>query len=570
MKLNYLISANRSRTRTNNRYEAGVYRLNIKSRFRTDLSWKVACGLGLTLSCAIANSALVDSTLVDQSSNVNAPSGTILRSFQDQIGTGQGDSETYGSSSYIIARDPLRSVRRGRQLFQRKFSEQEGLGPRVNFSSSGDITHSRALGAGIADSCSTCHGNPKGSAGFGGNVATFPDGRDAPHLFGLGIVEQLADEITWQLRQGRDAALEQASNSNQSVEKTMQAKGIDYGSIVAHADGSVDTSGLQGIDDDLRVKPFFAQGKTASMREFTVGALKDEMGMEAWDPVLCAATDPDNPQLQYSSSGFLYDPAEDTFERPPVCDEFEDNDGDGITAEIDPAIVDHFEFYLLNYFKPATGKRGRIEKKGLKHLKDIGCTSCHIQDLTIDSDRRIADVETVYDKDKGGVFNNLYATATGRFVTEDDGQDYPLLNPAYESFVAKDIFTDLKRHDLGAKFHERDYDGSVQTLFVTEPLWGVGTTAPYGHDGRSIDLDQVIRRHGGEAEQSRNAYVNKLDDQQRLALREYLRSLVLFPPDDTASNLNAGNPASSDPQNPTEHGSIKLPELFQIPDLGSE
>lgn len=209
-------------------------------------------------------------------------------------------------------------------------------------------------------------------------MATFPDGRDAPHLFGLGIVEQLADEITWPLRQGRDAALEQASASNQSVEKSMQAKGINYGSMVAHADGSLDTSGLQGIDADLRVKPFFAQGKTASMREFTVGALKDEMGMEAWDPMLCAATDPDNAQLQYSSSGFLYDPAEDAFERPPVCDEFEDNDGDGVTAEIDPAIVDHFEFHLLNYFKPVTGKRGRIEKRGFKHLKDIGCTSCHI------------------------------------------------------------------------------------------------------------------------------------------------------------------------------------------------
>ncbi len=544
--------------------------MSITGRRLTDVSRTIACGFGLTLSCGVAFSALVDRSLVDQSYTVDAPGGVVLRSYQDQIGTGQGDSETYGSSNYIIARDPLRSVRRGRQLFQRKFSEQEGLGPRLNFSSSGDITHSRALGAGSADSCSSCHGNPKGSAGFGGNVATFPDGRDAPHLFGLGIVEQLADEITWELRQTRDTAIEQAAASNQRVEKSLQAKGISFGTIAAQPDGTIDTDGLEGIDADLRVRPFFAQGKTASMREFTVGALKDEMGLEAWDPILCAVTDPDNPQLQYSSSGFLYDPAEDSFERPPVCDQLEDNDGDGVTAEVDPAILDHFEFYLLNYFKPATGRRGRMEKKGLKHLNNIGCTSCHIQNLTIDTDRRIADVETVYDKEKGGVFNQLYATATGRFVVEDDGQEYPLLNPAYESFVAKDIFTDLKRHDLGPKFHERDYDGTLQTQFVTEPLWGVGTTAPYGHDGRSIDLDQVIRRHGGEAKASRDAYVNNLNDQERLALREYLRSLVLFPPDDTASNLNPGNPNSDDPQQPSEHGSIKLPELFQIPELGDE
>jgi CxxC motif-containing protein (DUF1111 family) len=34
---------------------------------------------------------------------------------------------------------------------------------------------------------------------------------------------------------------------------------------------------------------------------------------------------------------------------------------------------------------------------------------------------------------------------------------------------------------------------------MTEPLWGVGSTAPYGHDGRSINLREVILRHGGEA-----------------------------------------------------------------------
>ena len=35
---------------------------------------------------------------------------------------GQGDSNTPGSSTYLIRRDPARAIRRGRQLFQRKFS----------------------------------------------------------------------------------------------------------------------------------------------------------------------------------------------------------------------------------------------------------------------------------------------------------------------------------------------------------------------------------------------------------------------------------------------------------------
>lgn len=120
-----------------------------------------------------------------------------------------------------------------------------------------------------------------------------------------------------------------------------------------------------------------------------------------------------------------------------------------------------------------------------------------------------------------------------------------------------------------AFFHERQYDGSMATEFVTEPLWGVGSTAPYGHDGRSINLDQVIRRHGGEALQARQAYEGLSDDNQRM-IREFLQTLVLFPPDDTASNLNPGNPDTNNPQDPAEHGTINLGALFQIPSEGPE
>ena len=514
----------------------------------------------------VTSPALVhQSSTSETNGKFSVTGGTIVRSLEDQIGTGMGDWFTPGSSAYIIHRDPLRSVRRGRQLFQRKFSQQDGIGPRVNFASQGEITHTRSLGAGSSDSCSTCHGSPKGSAGFGGNVATFPDGRDAPHLFGLGIIEQLADEITTELRTDRDIAVSEARKSNSPHIMEMWAKEIHYGRITAYPDGTVDTSELEGIDPDLRVKPFFAQGKTISIREFVIGAFKDEMGMESWDPILCAATDPDDPQRTVSESGFVFDPALDTFERPPVCDETQDHDGDGISAEIDPALIDHLEFYLLNYFKPATGKPNAFSERGEAHLENLGCTSCHIKSFNIYDDRRVADVETTYDSQKG-IFNGLYATATGLFNKQEDGHQYPALLPNYDGFVVQNLFTDFKRHDLGPRFHERDYDGTIKKMFMTEPLWGVGSTAPYGHDGRSIDLDQVIRRHGGEAQFSTDAYI-ALTDIQRLELQEYLRTLQLFPPDDTASNLNPGVP-DGDPQ--TEHGSIKLPALFQIHEYGSE
>ena len=233
----------------------------------------------------------------------------------------------------------------------------------------------------------------------------------------------------------------QARRSNRNVRERLFSKGVYYGSITARPDGSLDTSNVRGVDTDLRVRPFFAEGKTASIREFIVGALKDEMGLEAWDPILCAATDPQAPRTVTSNSGFEYDPQTDEYERPVVCDAAQDQDQDGIVAEVDPALVDHLEFYLLNYFKPGNSKISWMERNGLRHMENIGCTACHVRNLTIDSDRRIADVETRYDA-RRGVFNELYAVASGQFEVEDDGQRYPLLNPARESFEVKNIFTD--------------------------------------------------------------------------------------------------------------------------------
>ncbi len=526
--------------------------------------------IALATICTTAHAQLMECAQIDQGGNIagSANGGCISKTLVEQIGTGHGNKNKFGSAVYIIKRDPARSIRRGRQLFQRKFSAAEGQGPRVNQTSTGDITHSRALGAGLSDSCAGCHGRPRGTAGSGGVVQTRPDSRDAPHLFGLGLVEQLGDEMTKDLRRIRNKVINIAANTGSTTTRSLVAKGVNFGLITADSSGNVDTSAVEGVNDNLRVLPFFHQGGTASIREFIIGALNDEMGLQAVDPILCAVTDPNNPVQKRSPAGFVYKPDLDTFERPKVCDVTADPDGDSVANEIDTALVDHMEFYLLNYFKPGQYKVTQKAQQGRALMDKIGCISCHKADLIINKDRRAADVETQYDADNG-IFNHLFATATPLTTDQDDGNTYPLAVPNKAPFVVKNIFSDLKRHDLGPKFHERDWDGTVVTEFVTEPLWGVATTAPYGHDGRSINLDSVIRRHGGEAQASSDSYV-ALSASQRRAVLEFLQTLVLFPPDDTASNLNPGNPDTNNPQNPTEHGSINLGALFRISSEGAE
>jgi len=78
-----------------------------------------------------------------------------------------------------------------------------------------------------------------------------------------------------------------------------------------------------------------------------------------------------------------------------------------------------------------------------------------------------------------------------------------------------------------------------------------------------MTLDDAILRHGGESKASRDAYA-RLSGPESAAIQKFLNSLLLFPPDDTASNLDPGNRASPNfPQ--FGHGSIKLTVLFNDP-----
>ena len=507
------------------------------------------------LAPSTASAQLVDRTRAPHTEDKAA----VQKSLTQQVGAGRGNINTPDSSIFIIRRDPFRSIRRGRQIFQRKFAIEQGVAP-ITGDGAGDIESDDRIGAGMGDSCALCHGRPRGSAGHGGNVSTRPDSRDAPHLFGIGLVEMLADEMTAELRDILGKALSEAQQSGIDSIKPLITKGVSFGHIVASPTGRIDFSRVEGVDHDLRVKPFFADGRSFSLREFSVGAFNAEMGLEAPDPDLLAAH---NGSHVITPSGMHLDGSIDIFPAPPANTPHDDPDGDGIANEVDTALVDHMEFYLLNYFRPALYEQTTDIEAGFATFKNIGCAGCHVPEMTVNRDRRVADVDTQFDPSHG-IFNRLFSTAVPLIASVADASGHPpIQNPALGTFVVQNFFSDLKRHDLGPNFWERQYDGTIKKLFVTEPLWGVGTTAPYGHDGRSVNLNEVILRHGGEAFKSRQKYM-ALFPVHRAQLLDFLESLVLFPPDDTASNLDPGNP--SDPDFPQRgHGAIDLSVLFVNP-----
>jgi hypothetical protein len=112
--------------------------------------------------------------------------------------------------------------------------------------------------------------------------------------------------------------------------------------------------------------------------------------------------------------------------------------------------------------------------------------------------------------------------------------------PRRDGFTVPNIYSDLRYHDLGERFYEyRSVGGRIFATrrFRTTPLWGVGSSAPYGHDGRSSTLDDVIRRHAGEATGPARAY-EEASRASRSAVLAFLKSLVLYQPDTVPADLD--------------------------------
>ena len=101
------------------------------------------------------------------------------------------------------------------------------------------------------------------------------------------------------------------------------------------------------------------------------------------------------------------------------------------------------------------------------------------------------------------------------------------------------LFSDLRRHRMGKGL--REHDGFLQGTdaagisvpedeFLTRPLWGVGDTGPWLHDGRAQSLNEAILLHesdGSEANDVIEMFRTKLTPQQQDAVVKFLLSLRL-------------------------------------------
>src|SRR5947209_8543902 len=116
-------------------------------------------------------------------------------------------------------------------------------------------------------------------------------------------------------------------------------------------------------------------------------------------------------------------------------------------------------------------------------------------------------------------FNGKTDRLEGKLVNLSERRGKRLV-PRRGAYTVRGVYSDFRYHDVGPDFYLMQFDGSIIRSWRTSPLWGVGSTAPYGHDGASLDLHSVIKRHGGEALAQRTAYT-KLEPTQRRQIIEF-------------------------------------------------
>jgi len=371
-----------------------------------------------------------------------------------------------------------------------------------------------------ANACSSCHNVPvMGGAGdFSANVFVsegfvhsdfdstdpqFSNERNTNHLFGAGLIELLAREMSRDLGKQRNQALRQAKISGRETRQQLVSKGVEFGSLVAMADGTIDTRGVEGVDQDLIVRPFSHKGVMTSLRQFTVNALNHHHGMQA----------------------------EERFGARWTGEE--DHDGDLQVHEINAAEVSALVAWQAALKPPLqrvpeARQWQEAASQGERVFSTIGCDSCHLPYLPLESlefhDPGPLDAAGTLRQDEGRA--SVYDLALMEWadtLQRDANGHYriPLFGNLKRHAIADQQIAALGNELLSQRFVERN-------VFMTTELWGVSSTAPYGHRGDMTTLAEVIEAHGGEARSSRDAW-QRLSPEQQSTVIAYLKTFTIAP-----------------------------------------
>ena len=403
-----------------------------------------------------------------------------------------------------------------------------------------------------ANSCAGCHNLPFGIPGGGGDIvanvfvlgqrfdfATFDrldtlatrgsldelfrpvtqqtvaNSRATIGMFGSGFIEMLARQITADLQAIRDATPPGEASQ-------LLSKGISFGTIIHNADGTWDTSQVEGIPapslltagpmapPSLVIRPFHQAGNRVSLRDFSNTAFNHHHGIQ-------------------STERF----GKDT-----------DPDGDGVVNEMTRADMTAVCIYQATLTVPGRVIRNDPDIEaavlvGEQRFQSIGCAQCHVPSLPLDNQGWIFTEPNPYNPP-----GNLRVGEAPTLAVDLTSNELPSprLKPDDSWVVHVPAYTDLKLHDICAG----PGDPNIELLdmnqpagspgffagnrkFLTKKLWGAANEPPFFHHGQFTTMRQSVLAHSGEALSSRLAF-QALTKYEQDSLIEFLKSLQVLPP----------------------------------------
>ena len=434
-------------------------------------------------------------------------------------------------------------VERGEFLFTTSFNTLDGAGrPETTDVSPDNFRPARTfpdnfnrISGPDANACSTCHGVPR--LGGGGdnatNVFVLSDGfhfvnfdqgegddfqahtlrtvgneRTSLGLFGSGYIELLAREMTEDLHAIRDEARKRARDTNEPVSLSLTAKGVEFGTVTASPDGSLDTSLVEGVDPDLVIRPFMQKGTIVSLREFAVKAMNQHFGMQASERFGDAV----------------------------------DHDADGMADELSRGDIS-----ALVIFQAMLPPPGRVmpdhpeartaAQRGETLFSTLECSTCHIPELPLNSP-----IFTEPNPFNPAGKLQVFEVANAYSVPLPDGGEVSRLRSGPDDTIMVPVFTDLKRHSMGDVLNNetREEEMVPTDQWLTRKLWGFANEPPYLHHGRATLISEAILAHGGEAQPSRDAFAS-LPPNDQTAVVEFLKTLQIMP-----ESENSASPPTQD------------------------
>lgn len=363
--------------------------------------------------------------------------------------------------------------------------------------------------------------------------------RQPPHVFGIGAKQMLAEEMTADLHKIRDEAKAKAAYLGKPVTRKLVTKGVHFGKIKAYANGDLDTSMVRGINEDLILRPLQWKGVEPTIRSFVRGAENNELGLQATELVGVDV----------------------------------DGDYDGVKNELGVGDITALVIYQAGQPRPVTkveladyglmdlSKEERKQiRKGKKLFKEVMCDSCHRPTMYLKNsvfsepsmnathrDKKFPSGD--YPEDHGlkveyAIKFDITTDMPDNIIELADGSEVHLGNfeKDEKGRTMVHIFSDLKRHDLGMEVAESvDEEHTGKSVFITQPLWGAGSTPPYMHDGRSPTITDAIMHHGGEAKKSRKKF-KQLSAEHKKALVAYVMNNILLLVEEEEDGGDAGDP----------------------------